>query len=83
MRPIPTLGVSQLMEGIVLDYLYNLPDNTRFQVLEGLQGVLLGTDGMYTKVHWDGREYTERNPWDFLSAVIQVEPLYGQGEEDE
>jgi len=70
-------------KGIVTDFLYDLPDNTRFQVLGGLQGLFLGANGLYAKVHWDGKEYTERNPWDFLSAIIKVEELYEQGEEYE
>lgn len=57
------------------DLIYNLAPGSHIRTAEGLEGVVLGTDGMYAKVQWDGREYSERNPWDFYIAVAEVEVI--------
>ena len=64
--------------------LYNLPKGTRFTIQNGTcTGILLGTDGMYSKIHWDGEVYDERRPWDFYMAGVTVDVLGNTGEHNE
>ncbi len=63
-------------------YQLNKSDKFKFNYLgsDNLIGKYLGTDGMYAKVQWEGRDYNAENPYSFLAAYLEVEVIFEQSE---